>query len=114
MSVTAALDSPTDAQHRLDEANARFWNELCGTGLAKHLGITDHAEASLRRFDDAYFGMYPYLLPTVRPQEMAGKAVLEIGLGYGSLSQKLAEAGADYTGMDIAAGPVRMVTDRLT
>jgi SAM-dependent methyltransferase len=113
MSVTATLDSPTD-QQRLDEANARFWNELCGTGLAKHLGITDHSAASLRKFDDAYFGMYPYLLPIVRPQEMAGKAVLEIGLGYGSLSQKLAEAGADYTGMDIAAGPVQMVNDRLT
>lgn len=109
--TTAVAD---DSQQRLDEANARFWNELCGTGLAKHLGITDQSEASLRKFDDSYFGMYPYLLPIVRPQEMTGKAVLEIGLGYGSLSQKLAEAGADFTGMDIAAGPVRMVNDRLT
>jgi SAM-dependent methyltransferase len=110
--TTAAVAE--DTQQRLDEANARFWDELCGTGLARHLGITDHSEASLRKFDDAYFGMYPYLLPTVRPQDMAGKAVLEIGLGYGSLSQKLAEARADYTGMDIADGPVRMVNDRLT
>lgn len=108
--MTATVD---EAQHRLDEANARFWDELCGTGLAQVVGITDRSPASLRKFDDAYFGMYPYLLPTVRPEEMAGKAVLEIGLGYGSLSQKLAEAGADYTGMDIAEGPVRMVNDRL-
>ena len=109
--MTAAVGD--DAQQRLDEANARFWNELCGTGLAQHLGITDHSPESLRKFDDAYFALYPYLLPTVRPEEMAGKRVLEIGLGYGSLSQKLAEAGADYTGMDIAEGPVRMVNDRL-
>ena len=34
------------------------------------------------------------------------KRALEIGLGYGSLSQKMAEAGAGYTGLDIAAGPV--------
>ena len=26
----------------IDEANARFWNELCGSGFAKALGITDH------------------------------------------------------------------------
>jgi SAM-dependent methyltransferase len=102
-----------EAQRRLDVANARFWDELCGTGLARTLGITDHSPDSLRRFDDAYFDMYPYLLPTVRPADLAGKAVLEIGLGYGSLSQKLAEAGADYAGLDIADGPVRMVNDRL-
>ena len=108
--MTGTVD---EAQERLDEANARFWDELCGTGLAQVIGITDRSPESLRKFDDAYFGMYPYLLPTVRPEEMAGKAVLEIGLGYGSLSQKIAEAGADYTGMDIADGPVRMVNDRL-
>jgi SAM-dependent methyltransferase len=108
--MTGTVD---EAQQRLDEANARFWDELCGTGLAQAIGVTDRSPMSLRKFDDAYFGMYPYLLPTVRPDEMAGKAVLEIGLGYGSLSQKLAEAGADYTGMDIAEGPVRMVNDRL-
>jgi SAM-dependent methyltransferase len=109
--TTAAVGDET--QRRLDEANARFWDELCGTGLAQTLGLTDRSPASLRRFDDAYFALYPYLLPTVRPGELAGKRVLEIGLGYGSLSQKLAEAGADYTGMDIADGPVRMVNDRL-
>jgi ubiquinone/menaquinone biosynthesis C-methylase UbiE len=113
--VTAAVAEPpaNTPQARLDEANARFWNELCGTGLARSIGITDHSVASLRKFDDAYFGMYPYLLPIVRPEEMAGKSVLEIGLGYGSLSQKLAEAGADYTGIDIADGPVWMVNHRL-
>ena len=109
-----AIADPTDeAQKRLDAANARFWDELCGTGLARSLGLTDHSPASLQAFDDAYFRLYPYLLPTVRPEELAGKPVLEIGLGYGSLSQKLAEAGAGYTGMDIADGPVMMVNHRL-
>lgn|SRR5262245_6755091 len=113
MTAATAGAPETDDQQRLDAENARFWDELCGTGLAKHLGITDHSAESLRKFDDYYFEMYPYLLPTVRPEEMSGKSVLEIGLGYGSLSQKLAEAGVDYTGMDIADGPVRMVNHRL-
>ena len=114
MTGAATIADPADARQReLDQANARFWDELCGTAFAKSLGITDHNPESLRAFDDAYFRLYPYLLPTVRPEEFAGQPVLEIGLGYGSLSQKLAEAGADFTGMDIADGPVMMVNHRL-
>ena len=78
-------------QAAIDKMNSEFWNELCGTGLAKHLGITDHSPESLQRFDEGYFGMYPYLLPIIKPERAASKDVLEIGLGYGSLGQKLAE-----------------------
>lgn len=45
---------------------------------------------------------------------MRGRSVLEVGLGYGKVSQKLAESGADYTGLDIAQGPVSMVNQRLS
>src|SRR6185295_2793660 len=44
----------------------------------------------------------------------AGRRVLEVGLGYGTLGQKIVEAGAIYTGLDIAAGPVRMMQHRLS
>jgi SAM-dependent methyltransferase len=44
---------------------------------------------------------------------MRGKSALEVGLGYGTLGQKIAEAGARYTGLDIAGGPVRMMAERL-
>ena len=60
-------------QSTVDAANADFWNELCGTHLAKFLGIRDGTPASLRRFDDAYLCMYPYLLPLVDPRRMAGR-----------------------------------------
>jgi SAM-dependent methyltransferase len=36
-----------------------------------------------------------------------------VGLGYGTLSEALARMGADYHGLDIAAGPVAMVRHRL-
>ena len=68
-------------QSDIDRANARFWNELCGSGLARHLNITDHSPESLRRFDEAFFDFYPYLLPLLRPERLAGRRVLEIGLG---------------------------------
>ncbi|HEX3314281.1 MAG TPA: class I SAM-dependent methyltransferase [Gemmataceae bacterium] len=100
-------------QTAIDRANADFWNELCGTHLARHVDLRDRSPESLRRFDDAYLRMYPYLLPIVRPERMAGKRVLEIGLGYGTVGQKLAEAGADYQGLDISPGPVEMMNHRL-
>lgn len=100
-------------QSNVDTANAEFWNELCGSGLAKVLGIGDHTPESLRQFDDAYLRIYPYLLPLVGPERMANRRVLEIGLGYGTLGQKLVEAGADYSGLDISPGPVAMMNHRL-
>ncbi len=97
----------------IDKLNAEFWNELCGSALARQLGITDHSMESLRRFDDFYLGFYPYLLEEVPLREVSGKKVLEIGLGYGTLGQKIVEAGAQYTGLDVAEGPVRMMLHRL-
>jgi SAM-dependent methyltransferase len=44
---------------------------------------------------------------------MCQKRVLEVGLGYGTVSQKIAESGASYSGLDIADGPVEMVNSRL-
>lgn len=93
--------------------NAEFWNELCGTTLAKSLGISDSSPPSLRKFDDWYFEFYPYLFDHIPFPDLNGKDVLEIGLGYGTVSQRLAAAGARYVGLDIAAAPVAMVDHRL-
>ena len=100
-------------QIAIDETNAAFWTELCGTGLAKQLEIIDHSPESLRRFDEAYFGIYPYLKQYVGEEVVSGRRVLEVGLGYGTLSQFLIESGADYHGLDISHGPVEMVRGRM-
>ena len=100
-------------ERALDDRNAAFWDELCGTNLARTLGITDASEASLTRFDEAYFALYPYLLDYFPPRAVEGRRLLEIGLGYGSLGEALARLGADYHGLDLAAGPVSMMRARL-
>jgi ubiquinone/menaquinone biosynthesis C-methylase UbiE len=100
-------------QEHVDERNAQFWDELCGTALARSIGITDHSDESLRRFDEAYMARYPYLPAQLRPPRRPGEPLLEIGLGYGTVSRRLAQAGFDYHGLDIAAGPVGMVRHRL-
>lgn len=100
-------------QETIDRQNAEFWNTLCGTTLARALGIEDGSLRSLERFDAWYLDLYPYLLQHVPVREMRGQEVLEVGLGYGTLSQQIALAGAQYAGLDIAQGPVDMVNSRL-
>jgi SAM-dependent methyltransferase len=100
-------------QSSVDEQNAAFWSELCGTGIAKSLGITGEGPDELRRFDDFYFGFYPYLKHYVDRFDLNGRDVLEIGIGYGTLGQYLAERGARYHGLDIAPTPVEMMRHRL-
>jgi SAM-dependent methyltransferase len=100
-------------QEAIDAGNARFWDELCGSALARQLRIEDASADSLRRFDEAYFDLYPYLEQYLDGQADAGRAVLEVGLGYGTVSGRLAELGAELHGLDIAAGPVEMVRHRL-
>jgi SAM-dependent methyltransferase len=96
----------------IDARNANFWDELCGTALARRVGIEDASAPSLERFDAAYMTSYPYLESYVPPTLEAAE-LLEIGLGYGTLSSLLIAHGANYHGVDIAAGPVEMVRHRL-
>ena len=97
----------------VDLANEAFWNELCGSNLARQLGVTERDPPSLARFDRGFLNFYPYLHQEVPVSGMNGLQVLEIGLGYGTLGQKITEAGANYHGLDIAAGPVDMMNHRL-
>lgn len=101
------------SQLELDAKNARFWNELCGTSLARSLGITTASVDTLRRFDSAFLTRYPYLEGYVDSKSLIGRKVLEIGMGYGTLSQILAKTGCKYYGVDIAKAPVGIVRYRL-
>jgi ubiquinone/menaquinone biosynthesis C-methylase UbiE len=100
-------------QPEIDSANRTFWSELCGTHFARALGIDGTEPEDLRKYDAAYFDYYPYLKGYVDRFDLRGKPVLEIGLGYGTLGQYLAEAGADYHGLDVAATPTAMMRERL-
>lgn len=97
----------------LERANAEFWSSLCGSWLARQCGATGRDPDSLRRYDRAYLDFYPYLLDYVRPGELRDRDVLEVGLGYGTLGQAIAEHGARYLGMDISPVPVEMMRYRL-
>lgn len=101
-------------QTRLDGLNRQYWDELCGAAMACQLGIHDSSPPSLARFDKAYFAKYPYLAGYFLHLPLESKRVLEIGLGFGSLGQALAERGCEYYGIDVAEGPVTMMRHRLS
>lgn len=96
----------------IDDRNREYWNVLCGSSLARMLGVNDFSFASFAKFDAYYLSYYSYLLEHVPLHALWGKRVLEIGLGYGTLAQQLA-AACDYTGLDIAPGPVAVTNQRL-
>ena len=102
------------SEDSVSSINAKFWNELCGTNLALRLGITDDSSRSLQIFDDWFFSFYPYLKPFLDRALVGKQKILEVGLGYGSVSTYLALRNDSYTGMDIAPAPVAMSNSRLS
>lgn len=98
------------AQDDADKQNEAFWNEPCGTSAAKVLGIDGTDTEALKKYDEFFFGFYPYLKGYID----VGKEdnFLEVGLGYGSVSQYLMEQGGNGTFLDIAVGPVELVKKR--
>jgi SAM-dependent methyltransferase len=101
----------TGHQSDIDANNAQFWSELCGSSLARAIGVTDASADSLARFDRAYLHLYPYLERYLPWRD--GQRVLEIGLGYGTVGGLLAGRGLDYRGLDIAPAPVAMMEHRI-
>jgi len=92
-----------------DLANETFWDEPCGESHFKSLGFETNSQ-----FDTWFFEhQYPYLKNFIPFESFAGKKILEVGLGYGSVSQKIMESGATFFGLDLAKGPVQIVRERL-
>ena len=77
------------------------------------LGVSGNDLASLKKYDDWYLQYYPYLDRYIDFASLRDRDVLEVGLGYGTVGQKVAESGARYTGLDIAKGPVDGLNHRL-
>jgi len=101
------------SQRTIDARNAAFWDEACGSEFANIVGATGSDRASVAAFDRAFFANYPFLDTHIRFADLRSRDVLEVGLGYGSVSHRLAECGANFTGLDIARGPVDWIKHRL-
>jgi len=92
----------------VNNENREFWSEPCGSNSKLSHGFDSNDE-----FDRWFFEFYPYLESYIPFDQLRGKKVFEVGLGMGSVAQRIAENGADYYGLDIAEGPVALVNSRL-
>lgn len=108
----ASSAQPVPASDSAGRHNQEFWSELCGTLAWRKLGLQDIDADSLSAFDRWYFEFYPYLERHIPFAELGGRKVLEIGLGFGTIGQRIMQTGADYTGVDIADTPVEMLQQR--
>ncbi len=81
--------------------------------LGSIAGFTEVTEANLKRFDDAYLSLYPYLPPILRESLLGSDLHPRNRLGYGTLGQAMIERGYQYWGIDIADGPVSLMKYRL-
>ena len=98
---------------KVTKKNKDFWNLPCGSHLAKHLGIKDLSEKSINKFDENYFQLYPQLKNFVLKNINPYSKVLEIGVGYGSVSGLLSKKCKEFHALDIAKTPIDLVNTRL-
>lgn len=99
-----------------EEAIRRFWEDhACGD--AQVGGLREHFSGDYENFFDRYdrfrYRNEPHLPTCIGALGVAGKRVLEIGLGEGADSELLIRQGARWSGVDLTAESVARVRTRL-
>ena len=92
-----------------------FWNEICGTQAFKDLGLNIVNKKTLNVFDDWYMNKrYSYLSRYLPFNRLSNKDVLEIGLGFGTVGERLFLSSKQYTGIDYSNNPIKMMEQRIS
>jgi SAM-dependent methyltransferase len=100
-----------------EQAVQRFWQEhACGDAQVGGLQGRFHGDYDVffTRYDEFRYRNERHLPGCVSALNVAGKQVLEIGLGEGSDSERLIHEGARWSGVDLTAESVDRVQTRLT
>jgi SAM-dependent methyltransferase len=95
----------------------KFWQDhACGDaqvgGLHEH--FQDDYEKFFTDYDRFRYQNERHLLACIDALDVAGKQVLEIGLGEGSDSERLMRRGAHWSGVDLTSESIERVRTRLT
>ncbi len=102
----------------MDERTVQqFWQDhACGD--AQVGGLREHFHGDYDQFFDDYdrfrYGNERHLAGCLDALDVAGKQVLEIGLGEGADSERLIRQGARWSGVDLTAESIERVRTRLT
>jgi len=95
----------------------RFWQEhVCGDAQVGglHERFHDDYEGFFTEYDHFRYQNERHLPACIDALNVAGKQVLEIGLGEGADSERLIRKGARWSGADLTAESVARVRTRLT
>ena len=95
----------------------KFWQDhACGDAQigGLHERFRDDYEKFFADYDRFRYGNEPHLSACIDALDVAGKQVLEIGLGQGSESERLIRCGANWSGVDLTVESVERVRARLT
>jgi SAM-dependent methyltransferase len=102
----------------MDEQTVQsFWEEhACGDAQVGglHARFQDDYERFFTDYDHFRYENERHLPACIEALNVAGKKVLEIGLGEGSESERLIRAGARWSGVDLTTESVARVRTRLT
>jgi len=99
-----------------EQAIQRFWQEhACGDAQigGLHKRFEGDYEKFFMQYDDFRYRNEPHLAACLDALDVAGKRVLEIGLGEGSDSERLIRNGGSWSGIDLTAESVERVRTRL-
>jgi SAM-dependent methyltransferase len=116
--MTAEASKIGNQVHLMDEqAVQRFWQDhVCGDAQVGRLQERFHGDYNrfFMDYDRFRYQNEPHLPACIDALHVAGKQVLEIGLGEGSESERLIRQGACWSGVDLTSESVDRVRTRLT
>ena len=100
-------------QNDLQQKNSEYWSALCGSRAAKKIGLEAGDPGGVDKFDTWFFNFYPYLLGDqfIPWSSLRDNKVIEIGLGYGSVSRRLSTTNGQVVSVDVAPGAVNFARD---
>jgi SAM-dependent methyltransferase len=117
--MTRGKDNGIEFGARLmdEQTVQKFWQDhACGDAQVGglHERFRDDYEKFFTDYDRFRYQNERHLLACIDALNVAGKQVLEIGLGEGSDSERLIRGGARWSGVDLTAESIERLRARLT
>src|SRR5688572_2303764 len=109
--------SSKQAIRTMENEIRNFWQEHpCGAELVGDL--TDETrreyEEFFTRYDRFRYEKEPHILKNLDRIDLAGKMVLEIGLGQGADAEQISRRGGIYSGVDLTGESVKRTLTRFS
>jgi 2-polyprenyl-3-methyl-5-hydroxy-6-metoxy-1,4-benzoquinol methylase len=100
-------------QDEIDNRNALYWDEPCGTPRANRMRLNLKNAQDLDSFDNWYFNFYSYLKRYLEMVTQPHHTTLEVGIGLGTVTRYLANQVYQLDVVDIAPKAIEFTKESL-